>query len=70
MSNILIWLVRFYRLTIGNVLPPACRYSPTCSQYMVDAVNKNGAFIGFFQGIKRIGRCHPWSKHNHWDPVK
>ena len=70
MANILIWLVKFYRLTIGTVLPPACRYSPTCSQYMIDAVNKNGTFIGFFQGIKRIGRCHPRSKHNHWDPVK
>jgi len=37
---------------------------------MIDAVKKNGAFFGFLQGLKRIGRCHPWSNHNHWDPVK
>jgi uncharacterized protein len=70
MAKIVIWLIKFYQLTIGKILPPACRYSPTCSQYMIDAVKKNGAFFGFLQGLKRIGRCHPWSNHNHWDPVK
>ena len=69
MSKIIISLVKLYQITIGNILPPACRYSPTCSQYMIDAVNNYG-IRGILKGIKRICRCHPWSKHNHWDPIK
>ena len=67
---ILVLLRKIYQFTIGNILPPACIYSPSCSQYMIDAVNKYGAMRGILKGIKRIGRCHPWSKHNHWDPIK
>ena len=70
MSKIIIGLVKIYQFTIGNILPPACRYFPSCSQYMIDAVNKSGAMCGILKGIKRIGRCHPWSKHNRWDPIK
>ena len=69
MSKIFFWLVKFYQITVGNVLPQACRYSPTCSQYMIDALNNYG-LCGLLKGFKRIGRCHPWSKHNHWDPIK
>ena len=70
MSKLFIGLVKLYQYTIGNVLPPACRYTPSCSQYMIDAVNIYGAMRGLLKGIKRIIRCHPWSKHNHWDPIK
>ncbi|MAJ45085.1 MAG: membrane protein insertion efficiency factor YidD [Candidatus Marinimicrobia bacterium] len=70
MAKLLIGLVSIYRNTIGLVLPPACRYSPTCSRYMIDSIEKYGSFFGLIKGLKRIGRCHPWSKHNHWDPVK
>ncbi len=70
MTKLLIGLVKLYQLTIGNILPPACRYSPSCSHYMIEAINKYGALKGSIKGLKRIGRCHPWSKHNHWDPVK
>ncbi len=70
MAKLLIGLVKLYRNTIGLILPPACRYSPTCSQYMMDSISKYGAIFGTIKGLKRIGRCHPWSKHNHWDPVK
>ena len=69
MSKIFIWLVKLYQITVGNVLPQACRYSPTCSQYMIGALNNYGV-RGILKGVKRIGRCHPWSKHNHWDPIK
>ena len=66
--GIIIGLVRFYQLAISPYLGRTCRYSPTCSQYMIEAVNEWGAIKGFWLGIKRISQCHPWGKHNH-DPV-
>ena len=61
-------LIKFYRGAISPLLPSACRYTPTCSQYMLDALNKYGLFKGGWMGIKRISRCHPWGGHGH-DPV-
>jgi uncharacterized protein len=62
--------VRAYRLLISPLLGPSkCRYNPTCSQYMIDAVMEWGILRGCFMGIMRIFRCHPWSKHEHLDPV-
>lgn len=52
--------VYFYRVFISPLTPPSCRYTPTCSQYMVEAVLKYGIFKGGWLGIKRILRCHPW----------
>ncbi len=66
--GIIIGLVRFYQGAISPYLGRTCRYSPTCSQYMIEAVNEWGALKGFWLGIKRIGRCHPWGSHGH-DPV-
>ena len=66
--GIIIGLVRFYQGAISPYLGRTCRYSPTCSQYMIEAVNEWGAIKGFWLGIKRIGRCHPWGGHGH-DPV-
>ena len=59
-GKLIIFLVLSYRVTLGRVLGGHCRYTPTCSQYMIDAVNKHGAFRGAWRGIKRICRCHPW----------
>jgi putative membrane protein insertion efficiency factor len=71
-KNIFRWLivgiVRFYQLAISPWLGKSCRYSPTCSQYMIEAVNEWGALKGFWMGLKRIGRCHPWGSHGY-DPV-
>jgi|TARA_R110001599_G_scaffold184627_2_gene378339 putative membrane protein insertion efficiency factor len=67
-SKLLIGLVRFYQLAISPWLGSSCRYSPTCSQYMIDAVKEWGPLKGFWLGIKRIGRCHPWGGDGH-DPV-
>ena len=67
-SKVLIGLVRFYQLAISPWLGSSCRYSPTCSQYMIEAVNEWGPLKGFWLGIKRIGRCHPWGGDGH-DPV-
>ncbi len=68
MKLLLIWLVRFYQGAVSPFLPNACRYTPTCSQYMIQAVQKHGAMHGGWLGLKRISRCHPWGGHGH-DPV-
>ncbi len=60
--------VRFYQLAISPYLPRACRFTPSCSQYMVEAIQKHGALKGIWLGVKRIGRCNPYCKGGH-DPV-
>lgn len=60
--------VFFYRACISPLTPPSCRYTPTCSQYMIEAVNKYGVIKGGWLGIKRILRCHPWGGSGY-DPV-
>ncbi|MCO5241942.1 MAG: membrane protein insertion efficiency factor YidD [Chitinophagaceae bacterium] len=63
-----IWLIRLYQLFISPILGPKCRFTPTCSQYTLEALKKYGIFKGGWLAIKRIGRCHPWGGHGH-DPV-
>lgn len=67
-SKLIVGLVRFYQLAISPWMGSSCRYSPTCSQYMINAVNEWGPLKGFWLGLKRIGRCHPWGGDGH-DPV-
>jgi putative membrane protein insertion efficiency factor len=55
-----IGLVRFYQWGISPLLPAHCRYTPTCSQYMVEAIQRYGTIRGTWRGTKRILRCHPW----------
>ncbi|MBR4265210.1 MAG: membrane protein insertion efficiency factor YidD [Bacteroidales bacterium] len=52
--------VFIYRAVISPILPDACRHSPTCSQYCIQAVMKHGIFVGFFLAAFRILRCNPW----------
>jgi len=61
-------LVRFYQMFISPALPPHCAHTPTCSQYMMEAVQKHGAGRGVWLGVKRLLRCHPFSKGGY-DPV-
>lgn len=72
LRRVLIFLVllpvHFYRKCISPFTPPSCRYTPTCSQYMVEAVLKYGPFKGTWLGIKRLARCHPWGGSGY-DPV-
>ncbi|MSD82966.1 membrane protein insertion efficiency factor YidD [Lactobacillus curvatus] len=68
MRKILIGLVRFYQAGISPLLPPSCRYYPTCSSYMIQAIQKHGAILGLMMGIGRILRCHPFIKGGY-DPV-
>jgi putative membrane protein insertion efficiency factor len=67
-SYILIGLVKFYQGAISPLLPSSCRYTPSCSQYMIDALRIHGPFKGLNMGLKRISRCHPWGGSG-WDPV-
>ncbi|MGX7350972.1 hypothetical protein RU97_GL000314 [Enterococcus canis] len=62
MGKIIIGLVRFYQRFISPGLPRRCRYHPTCSQYMLDAVRTHGGIKGTTMGIARILRCHPFVK--------
>lgn len=60
--------VRFYQLVISPLTGPTCRYSPSCSQYMIEAIREWGVIKGWWMGMRRIASCHPWGKHGH-DPV-
>jgi len=61
-------LIVFYKKSISPLLPRSCRYSPTCSQYSLDVINKFGLSKGLKLSFKRILRCHPWGGHGH-DPI-
>lgn len=60
--------IRFYQAAISPILGPKCRFKPTCSNYMVQAIQEWGVLRGTWLGLKRIGRCHPWGPHGY-DPV-
>ncbi|MGI6685415.1 MAG: membrane protein insertion efficiency factor YidD [Bacillota bacterium] len=60
MAKILIFLVKGYQKIISPLLPGRCRFNPTCSQYLIDALVKYGFFKGLWKGLKRIIKCHPW----------
>jgi len=68
MQAILIGVLRVYKLVISPLLPSACRYYPTCSEYMQAAVAKYGAVKGAWMGVKRLSRCHPFHEGGY-DPV-
>ena len=63
-----IGLIRFYQKCISPLTPPACRYTPTCSQYAIEAIRKYGPIKGCWLAAKRIARCHPWGGSGY-DPV-
>ena len=67
-ARLMLLLIRFYQYAISPMLPPRCRYTPTCSQYAVEAVSKHGAFKGGWLALKRIARCQPFGGSGH-DPV-
>lgn len=68
LTAILILSIKFYRNSISPMFPGCCRYTPTCSQYAIEAIKKYGPFKGTYLSIRRILRCHPWGGSGY-DPV-
>ncbi|HRP54163.1 MAG TPA: membrane protein insertion efficiency factor YidD [Fluviicola sp.] len=60
--------VKLYQWIISPIFPATCRYNPTCSHYMIEALKIHGPFKGLWLGTKRISRCHPWGGFGE-DPV-
>ena len=61
LGRLLVAVIGLYRRFISPLLPRHCRYEPTCSAYMVEAIKVHGAIKGVGLGLRRIGRCHPWA---------
>jgi putative membrane protein insertion efficiency factor len=65
-----ILLIRFYQILLSPLLGNyKCRFNPTCSKYMIEAIEKKGLIKGFFAGMLRLSKCHPFSKKSGFDPV-
>ena len=69
MKQMLLLAIRFYQSKISPGLPPRCRFTPTCSAYAAEAIEKYGAVKGGFLAIKRLLRCNPFYKGDYFDPV-
>lgn len=69
MKRVLLALIRIYQKCISPYTPPTCRFIPTCSQYAYEAITKYGAFKGGYLALRRLLRCHPFSKADPYDPV-
>lgn len=65
---IFLLIIRAYQYLISPLTGTSCRFTPTCSQYGVEAIKKHGPFKGGWLTLKRLGKCHPWGKHGY-DPV-
>ncbi|WP_409522625.1 membrane protein insertion efficiency factor YidD [Nitrincola sp. MINF-07-Sa-05] len=60
-SRFFILLVKFYQYFISPLIPPSCRFYPSCSSYMIEAIQVHGPFKGLWLGLRRVSRCHPWN---------
>ena len=69
MKHVLLAIIRFYKRCISPYTPASCRFTPTCSTYAMEAINKYGAAKGSWLALKRICRCHPFYKGDFHDPV-
>ncbi len=69
MKRLFLSLIRFYQKHISPGLPARCRYTPTCSQYAYEAIERYGALRGGWLALRRFLRCHPFSKRDYYDPV-
>ena len=68
LTKIMLLPIYFYKYSISPLLPPACRYMPTCSEYAIEALKKYGPLKGSWLALKRIASCHPWGGSGY-DPV-
>lgn len=67
-SYLLLLPIYFYRMAISPMLPPSCRFTPTCSTYAIEAIKMHGPLKGLYLACRRILRCHPWGGSGY-DPV-
>jgi putative membrane protein insertion efficiency factor len=67
-SALFLLLIKIYQYLISPILGQSCRFTPSCSQYGLEAIHKHGPLKGAWLTLKRIARCHPWGSHGH-DPV-
>jgi uncharacterized protein len=68
MKYVALGLIRLYQMTLSKMMPPACRFEPSCSRYTYQAIEKYGFFKGGWMGFKRIMRCNPFNPGGY-DPV-
>ena len=68
LTRLLIAPIRFYRQYVSPLTPPACRFTPTCSPYAIEALQKHGPLKGLWLALRRLLRCHPWGGSGY-DPV-
>ena len=69
MKTLFLKMIRFYRRNISPYRPACCRFTPTCSAYAMEAIQKYGALKGGFMAFRRILRCNPFYKGDYYDPV-
>lgn len=69
MRALIVAILRIYKRWLSPVLPSACRFHPTCSEYMMQAVETHGAARGVWMGVKRLAKCHPFHEGG-FDPVR
>jgi uncharacterized protein len=68
LGGLFVVLIKLYQYLLSPIMGAQCRYTPTCSQYGIEAIKKHGSFKGGWLTLKRIARCNPWGGHGH-DPV-
>lgn len=68
MTGAILWLLRWYKRAVSPLLPPACRYTPTCSEYAIEALERHGLLRGSLLAARRLLSCHPFSRGGY-DPV-
>ena len=68
-SSLMLALIRGYQRFVSPLFPPCCRYTPTCSAYAIEAISRYGALKGGWLALRRLLRCHPFSRHDYYDPV-
>ncbi len=67
-TAILVGLIRLYQVALSPLLGPNCRFTPTCSQYALEVLKKDGPIRGSYRAVRRILRCHPWNPGGHDPP--
>ena len=67
-SASLIGVIRVYQVTVSPLLGPACRFEPSCSRYMIEAIKMYGPIKGIGRGLRRVSRCHPWNPGGYDPP--